>query len=311
VFLRQFFPVLTPLAIDPGHPFPHLSNKSLNLAVQLQRPGHSEKLLAFVQVRGAAAPRAATGDKGHVFTPLETVIRLHLGDLFPAWASTGQRLPRHPRQRVRDRRRRGGRPAQNHRGGGTQAPPRAAVRLEIESNDPPEVEQFLMSKLELESIDVYRIPGLLDLTGLFQIHAIPGYPHLRDQHFVPQQVPEFIQAADPWTAIRRQDILLHHPYESFAPVSISSRRRPTTTACWPSSRRSTAPVATRPSSVLCSVRRTTASRSRGHRIEGPARRGAEHCLGAGELEKAGVHVVYGFVGLEDALQGGAGGAPRG
>src|SRR5439155_13813062 len=132
-----------------------------------------------------------SADKGHVFTPLETVIRMHLPELFPGMEldhPTVFRVTRDSEYEIDDdevedllktieeevrKRRRG-----------------AAVRLEIESNDPPEVEQFLMSKLELESIDVYRIPGLLDLTGLFQIHAIPGYPHLRDQHFVPQQVPE-------------------------------------------------------------------------------------------------------------------------
>src|SRR5205823_9580047 len=94
----------------------------------------------------------------------------------------------------------------------------AAVRLELEADAPPGVEQLLAGKLELDPIDVYRIPGLLDLTALFQIHALPGYPHLRDPHFVPQLVPEFVQASNPWTAIRSRDILLHHPYESFSPV---------------------------------------------------------------------------------------------
>ena len=136
----------------------------------------------------------------------------------------------------------------------------AAVRLEIEADAPPEVEQFLMTSLDLEPIDVYPTPGLLDLTGLFQIYGLPGYPHLRDPQFVPQPVPEFASAASPWPAIRARDILVHHPYESFAPSSISSRRRPATSACWPSSRRSTAPqrFADRPGA--CSGPPTTASR---------------------------------------------------
>src|SRR5262249_24766180 len=88
VFRREVFPVLTPLAIDPGHPFPHLLNKSLNLAVLLRRPAHPEALFAVVQVpavlpRFVALPGGDNGQAGrHVFVPLETVIRLHLPELF-------------------------------------------------------------------------------------------------------------------------------------------------------------------------------------------------------------------------------------
>ena len=109
VFRREIFPVLTPLAIDPGHPFPHLLNKSLNLAVLLQRPGDAEKLFAVVQVpavlpRFVAAARserrAEPSGPRHVFTPLETVIRLHLPELFPGMTHrTRRRLPRHAQQR--------------------------------------------------------------------------------------------------------------------------------------------------------------------------------------------------------------------
>src|SRR5205085_12665806 len=89
VFHREIFPVLTPLAIDPGHPFPFLLNKSLNLAVLLKRPGHDNKVFAVVQVP-AVLPRFVQlpADKGHVFTALETVIRMHLTELFP-----GMELP--------------------------------------------------------------------------------------------------------------------------------------------------------------------------------------------------------------------------
>src|SRR5438270_3369798 len=84
VFRKEVFPVLTPLAIDPGHPFPHLANKSLNLAVVLRRPAHPEKLFAVVQVP-AVLPRFVSlpADKGHAFVPLEGIIRMHLTDLFP------------------------------------------------------------------------------------------------------------------------------------------------------------------------------------------------------------------------------------
>src|SRR5207253_9763256 len=76
----------------------------------------------------------------------------------------------------------------------------AAVRLEIEADSPPEVEQFLMTSLDLEPIDVYPTPGMLDPTGLFQVYNITGYPHLRDPQFLPQPVPAFVHAASPWQA---------------------------------------------------------------------------------------------------------------
>src|SRR2546423_3295082 len=90
VFRREIFPVLTPLAIDPGHPFPRLLNKSLNLAVVLTRSGEAEKLVAVVQVP-AVLPRFVQlkSEKGHAFTPLETVIRMHLPELFPGMQLDG------------------------------------------------------------------------------------------------------------------------------------------------------------------------------------------------------------------------------
>src|SRR5262245_60696155 len=224
VFRREIFPVLTPLAIDPGHPFPHLLNKSLNLAVVLRRPRNQDQLFAVVQVpavlpRFVALPAAATpaGDgalpKGQAFTTLETVIRMHLPDLFPGMEIENSivfRVTRNSEYEIDDdevedllktieeeirKRRRG-----------------FAVRLEIEADAPAELNQFLMQALDLEPIDVYPTAGLIDLTGLFQIHGLAGYPNLRDPQFVPQIVPEFQSAANLWLAIRARGILVHHPF---------------------------------------------------------------------------------------------------
>ena len=162
VFHREVFPVLTPLAVDPGHPFPHLLNKSLNLAVLLKRPRDDERLLAVVQVP-SVLPRFVSlpAEKGHVFTPLEAVIRLHLSELFPGMTidqAVVFRVSRDSEYEIEDdevedllktieeevrKRRRG-----------------AAVRLEIEAGVPAEVEQVLMTALDLELIDVYPTPGL-------------------------------------------------------------------------------------------------------------------------------------------------------
>ncbi|MGE3808642.1 MAG: RNA degradosome polyphosphate kinase, partial [Gemmataceae bacterium] len=147
VFRREIFPVLTPLAIDPGHPFPHLANKSLNLAVMLKWPSLEKQVFAVVQVP-SVLPRyvALPAEKGHAFVTLETVIRLHLLDLFPGMEllhDTVFRVTRDSEYEIDDdevedllkaieeeirKRRRG-----------------AAVRLEIESGALPECEQFLMT----------------------------------------------------------------------------------------------------------------------------------------------------------------------
>src|SRR6516165_9963612 len=163
VFHREIFPVLTPLAIDPGHPFPHLLNKSLNLAVLLQRPAPGEKLFAVVQVP-AVLPRFVQlpSDKGHVFAPLETVIRMHLPVLFAGMTMEHATLFRVTRNsdfeidddEVEDLLKAIEEEVRKRRLG-------AAVRLEIEADALPEVEQFLTGALDLDPLDVYRLPGIL------------------------------------------------------------------------------------------------------------------------------------------------------
>jgi polyphosphate kinase len=299
-FHREVFPVVTPLAIDPGHPFPHLLNKSLNLAVLLRRPRQDERLFAVVQVP-AVLPRFVPlpSDRGNVFVPLETVIRIHLPELFSGMVLDHDTVFRVTRdsdieidddevenllkaieEEVRKRRR------------GT------AVRLEIESDAPPEIEQFLMAALGLDPPDVFRDPGLLDLTGLFQIHALPGYPHLHDPPFVPQPVPEFVQAPNPWAAIRSRDILVHHPYESFAPVvdfidAAADDERVLAIKQTLYRTSSDSPVVAALQRAAENGKQVTAL------IEIKARLDEErNIVWARELEKSGVHVVFGFLELK-------------
>jgi polyphosphate kinase len=300
VFRREIFPVLTPLAIDPGHPFPHLLNKSLNLAVLLKSPLHEEKLFAVVQVP-SVLPRFVPlpSDKGNAFTPLETVIGIHLPVLFPGMElehATIFRVTRDSEYEIYDdevedllktieeevrKRRRG-----------------AAVRLEIESKGRPEVEMMLMNALGLDAIDVYRIPALLDLTGLFQIHGLAGYPQLRDPQFVPQLVPEFVLAPSPWVAIRGRDVLLHHPYESFSHVvdfieAAASDERVLAIKQTLYRTSSDSPIVRALQRAADNGKQVTVL------IELKARLDEErNILWARELEKAGVHVVFGFVGLK-------------
>jgi polyphosphate kinase len=301
VFRREVFPVLTPLAIDPGHPFPHLANKSLNIAVVLERPKHPDKLFAVVQVPAVLRRFVQLpSEKGFVFAPLETAIRLHLAELFPGMTidhATMFRVTRDSEYEIEDeevedllkaieesvrKRRRG-----------------TAVRLEVESDAPEEVVQFLTTSLGLDTVaDVFIIPDLLDLTALFQVYGLPGYAHLRDPEFVPQIVPEFANATSIWAAIRARDILVHHPYESFSPVvefieaaAADDRVLAIKQTLYRTS--SDSPV------VRALQRAADAGKQVTAVIELKARLDEErNILWARELEKSGVHVVFGFVGLK-------------
>jgi polyphosphate kinase len=300
IFRREIFPVLTPLAIDPGHPFPHLLNKSLNVAVLLQRPSHEERLFAVVQVP-AVLPRYVQlpADKGYAFAPLETAIRIHLPELFPGMEihhAAVFRVTRDSEYEIDDdevddllkaieeevrKRRRG-----------------AAVRLEVEAEALPDVVQFLGSALDLEPTDVYQIPGPLDLTGLFQIYGLADFPSLRDPPFVPQMVPEFMQATNLWAAIKSKDILIHHPYESFSHVVDFIEA-----AAADENVLAIKQTLYRTSSDSPIVRALQRAADNGKQvtalIELKARLDEErNILWARELEKSGVHVVFGFIGLK-------------
>jgi len=301
VFRTQIFPVLTPLATDPTHPFPHLLNKSLNLAVMLRRPGDAEPLFALVQVPSLIPRFVALNtptEHSAAFIPLETMIRLHLGDLFPGMdiqQVLGFRVTRDSEYELDDevedllraieenvKLRRLGHP----------------VRLEIEADAPPEVEQFLIGSLNLHPDDVTRVPGMIDLTGMFQVHALPGFPELRDPSFVPIQVRDFVQASSIFAAIRAKDILVHHPYESFKHVvdfieTAASDERVLAIKQTLYRTSSDSPIVKALQRAADNGKQVTAV------IELKARLDEErNILWAKALEKAGVHVVFGFIGLK-------------
>ena len=299
VFHREIFPVLTPLAIDQGHPFPHLLNKSLSLAVLLKRPSSPEKLFAVVPVP-AVLPRFVTlpGQK-HAFLPLDEMIQVHLPTLFPGMIIEKTMLFRVTRNseyeidddEVEDLMKTIEEEVRKRRRG-------AAVRLEIEGDAPPEISMFLMQSLGLEVSDVYAYPGFLDFTGFYQIHALPGFANLRDPQFVPQATPEFMGASNIFAAIKAREIMVHHPYESFAPVVEFIEA-----AAADDKVLAIKQTLYRTSSDSPVVRALQAAADNGKQvtavIELKARMDEErNILWARELEKAGVHVVFGFIGLK-------------
>ena len=173
-----------------------------------------------------------------------------------------------------------------------------AVRLETEADAPAEVSSFLMQSLDVDPLDVFPIPGLLDLTALFQIHGLPGFSQLRDRPFVPQPVAEFANAPSIFAAIRARDILVHHPYESFGPVVDFIE-----TAATDARVLAIKQTLYRTSADSSVVRALAQAADNGKQvtavIELKARLDEErNILWARELEKSGVHVVFGFIGLK-------------
>ncbi len=220
-FRASVFPVLTPLGVDPVHPFPFLSNLSLSLAVELHDPASSEHRFARVKVPEILprfAPIGGKLDAANDFILMEELIGRNLGELFPGLEIRGC----HPFRVTRDmdldvledaaqdllsavdrgvRRRRFG----------------AAVRLEVSPRLPPHIRQLLLDKLEIEEDDLYESRGPLGLSGLFQL-ALQNRPELRDPPLVQRVPPSWAEKADPFAPIRAADVCLHHPYDSFAPV---------------------------------------------------------------------------------------------
>jgi polyphosphate kinase len=217
-FEERIFPVLTPLAVDPGHPFPYISNLSLNLAVIVRDPDDGVRRFARVKVP-SLLPRFVVLPDGERFVPLEQVIAAHLDKLFPGMEIEQQ----HPFRVTRNsdltleeeeaddllaaveielRRSRFGR----------------AVRLEIGDDMSDEVRTLLQRELDVADDDVYVLTGPLDLSGLWSVHGLDR-PDLKDplyQRVTPRRLSDSDgERVDVFDAIRRGDLLVHHPYESF------------------------------------------------------------------------------------------------
>jgi polyphosphate kinase len=302
VFQERIFPVLTPLAVDPGHPFPYISNLSLNLAVIVRDPVTGERRFARLKVPPLLPGFIVTLD-GERFVPLDQVIAAHLVTLFP-----GMEIESHHAFRVTRnadltleeeeaddllvavemelRRRRFGR----------------AVRLEIDVDTSDEVRDLLCRELDLGPEDVYVSEGPLDLDGLWAVYALDR-PDLKDEPFAPVTPPRLATAddepVDMFAAIRAGDILLHHPYDSFA-SSVEAfikqaSRDPDVLAIKQTLYRTSgdSPI------VKALIRAAERGKQVAALVELKARGDeAANVAWARSLEEAGVHVVYGLIGLK-------------
>ena len=216
MFREKIFPVLTPLAVDSGRPFPYISNLSLNLAVLVRDPAASRMHFARIKVP-PLLPRFVAFSEDRCFAPLEEVIAANLDQLFP-----GMEIVEHHTFRVTrnadleiDDRADDLLEALEEELSKRRAQP--AVRLEVEQTIPPHVLELLMSELDVDTQDVYTLPAPLDLSGLWSLHAIDR-PDLKDEPYQPVTHPD-LSLADEETSmfevIADRDVLVHHPYESF------------------------------------------------------------------------------------------------
>ena len=225
-FLREVMPVLTPIGLDPAHPFPRVVNKSLNFAVELQGKDafgrNSAK--AIVQAprvlpRAIPMPPEIAGC-AHGFVFLSSILHAHVGELFSGMEVIGCyqfRVTRNSDLFVDEEEIKNlrislqGELPQRHFGD--------AVRLEVADNCPPELADFLLQQFELKSEDLFRVHGPVNLVRLMRIPNQVPREDLKFPPFVPG-VPVLLQkkGADMFKAIRKGDVLLHHPYQSFKPV---------------------------------------------------------------------------------------------
>jgi polyphosphate kinase len=308
-FRRNVLPVLTPLAVDPGHPFPFLSNLSINLAVEVRNPDSGEVKFARVKVP-AALPRLVPlreileGKKKvrpekAEFLLLESLIQANLAELFPGLEIVSSHLFRVTRdadieiqedeasdllatieQEVR--RRRFG----------------AVVRLEVAPRTPKRVRKLLLRQLEITEGEVYEIEGPLGGSDLMSLVKLDR-PELKDPPFTPA-VPSVFLMPDSsiFSAIRAGDVLLHHPYDSFGPVVEMIERAADDTKTL--AIKMTLYRAGAESPIIPAlVRAAEKGKQVAVLVELKARFDEENnIVWAKELEQAGVHVVYGVVGLK-------------
>lgn len=311
-YRQQVFPVLTPLAVDPAHPFPYISGGSINLAVIVENPASGKSHFARVKIPGNL-PRLVpvddmtdeeSKDERYGFIATEKLIAAHLESLFPGMIIKEARSFRVTRNEDIDveeddaenllnamekellRRRFG--------------PP---IRLEITDTTSPFLSQLLADQLGVSQDEVYRLPSPLDLTVLFELGSVDR-PDLKNRPFVPttnRQIAEVesSRAQDIFAAIRERDILLHHPYDSFS-TSVQAflaqaAADPKVLAIKQTLYRtsSNSPI------IDALIDAAHAGKQVLALVEIKARFDEDANIAwARKLERAGVHVVYGIVGLK-------------
>ena len=304
-FLRTLYPIVTPLAIDPAHPFPYLANRSLCLVVSL-RPTLASRLphtdLSIVHIPTQVAPRfiALPAREGqHAFMLLEDTLRHYLPRLYHGFEIRSC----HAIRVTRDAdflvsRRRDEDLMMTIEKGVRERRMGDAVRLQYDPDIPVEIVTQLVEELELTREDLYPGKGFTAFTDLFQLYTAVNLPRLKDRPQAPVPVPAFERAADIWSAIRSGDVLAFHPYQSFDAVVRfveEAAKDPKVLAIKMTLYRvsPTSPIA------QALARAAEAGKEVSVLVELQARFDEEaNITWARALEEVGAHVVYGLVGYK-------------
>jgi polyphosphate kinase len=303
-FQQEVFPMLTPLAVDASHPFPQLLNKSHNLLVRARAKKGGDPMHAIVQVPRAVSrlihiPRSEKSDESWNYIYLASLIKQHVADLFPGLVLDGvhafrvtrnsdlyvdeeeaENLLRSIEQELR----------RSSRGN--------AVRLEVEADCPNDFSDLLLEFFNLTKADLYKLDGPLSMTHLAPLLANDAFAKLKDRVFQPARDPALPPHVDLFEAMRKQDILVHHPYESYDPVVElveSAARDPLVLAIKITLYRTSgdSPIVAALIDAASNGTQVTALVELRARFDEAA-----NIQWARRLEEAGAHVVYGVVGLK-------------
>jgi polyphosphate kinase len=305
-FFDEMMPVLTPIGLDPAHPFPRVFNKSLNFAVELEgRDAFGRDAQRAIVQAPRMLPRViklpagvAEGENDFIF--LTSVLRQHVGELFPGLSVKGCyefRVTRNSdlfvdEEEIKDLR-------VALRGELTQRHLGDAVRLEVADTCSPEMSQFLLEQLELEAADLYRVDGPVNLVRLM---SVPDLVTRADLKFTPftAGLPKALKKASSnlFAVLKKQDVLLHHPFESFQPVIefiTSAARDPDVVAI----KQTVYRTGTDSQIMEALIEAATRGKEVTVVVELMARFDEEANLNwASRLEDVGAHVVYGVVGYK-------------
>jgi len=301
-FTTQIFPVLTPLAVDPAHPFPYISGLSLNMAIIVRDPETGLERFARVKVPNNVDRFVRVRRGVDDFLPIEDLMAAHLVELFPGMDVVEHQVFRVTRNadleveedRDEDLLQALERELARRRFG----PP---VRLEVADTTSERVLALLLGELDVDPADAVEVPGLLDLSSLWQLYGLDR-PSLKDPPFVPATNPAFAEGETPksvFATLRDGDVLLHHPYESFATTVQrfieQAAADPRVLAIKQTLYRTSgdSPI------VDALIQAAAAGKQVVALVEIKARFDEQANISwAKALERAGVHVVYGLVGLK-------------
>lgn len=305
-FEEELAPVLSPLGLDPAHPFPRVLNKSLNFIVSLKGKDAFGRSGGFAVVQAPRAlpriiqlPRLESGSGPHDFVFLSSVIHAYVDELFPGMKVTGCyqfRVTRNSdlfvdEEEIDDllRALEGELPSRRYG---------AVVRMELAHDCPEELLQYLTKIFQPAPEDIYAVNGPVNLNRLLAVYDLVDRPELKFPAFTPRLPPKLVGVADVFRAIRKHDILLHHPFESFLPVIDFLRQAaadPSVLAIKQTLYR------TGPESAVVDALVEAAKRGKEVTvvIELRARFDEEANIAlANRLHEAGAHVVYGVVGYK-------------